>query len=65
MIRYADGGSTVVHVMVVDTTSPGVQIEYIISEGIDANGETEECKDVNEDQSSLVMMNSGFISKLL
>jgi hypothetical protein len=47
-IHYSDGGSSVVQVVVIDLNSPGVQVEYIISEGInDKITMPEECKDVN------------------
>jgi hypothetical protein len=48
-IQYCTGKppNDSIHVIVIQLDSPGVQVEYLIPDGIDKNGKTEECKDVN------------------
>ena len=47
VISSSKGQSYTAHVIVVDLNSSGVQIEYALPEGINGQGVTSECKDVN------------------
>lgn len=48
-IQYCTGKSPNenIHVIVIQLDSPGVRVEYLLPDGIDKFGVTEECKDVN------------------
>lgn len=48
-LQYCTGKSPneYIHVIVIQLDSPGVRVEYLLPDGIDKYGITEECKDVN------------------
>jgi hypothetical protein len=47
VIPSNDDQSYTAHVIVVDLESPGIQIQYVLPQGIDGRGQTGECRDVN------------------
>jgi len=53
-VEYCTDDTGKIHVLVVDTHSPGVRLEYVIAEGVNRAGVFGECNDVNRPTKGLV-----------
>ncbi len=49
-VEYCTFANGDIHVVVVDLHSPGVRLEYVLTEGVNARGQLGECRDVNVPQ---------------